>query len=101
MKITQDIEYAAKLITSIRASKSQVRLEEVSQANNISLHFLEQVARRLRIGGVIKSKRGPGGGYRMVKETISLADLIRLKHAASETTPLERAALEALERVII
>ena len=36
---------------------------EISKRQNISLHYLEQLFRKLRNGQVVKSVRGPGGGY--------------------------------------
>jgi Rrf2 family protein len=46
----------------------QARVEDVAINLNISKAFLEQVARKLRIAGVVTSVRGPGGGYALKGE---------------------------------
>ena len=98
--ITKDIEYAVKLIEELRVGSSPVGLEYVADKNGLSRHFLEQVARKMRIGGIIQSKRGPGGGYQMRRAgRVSLAELVRLKYASKGFTELEEAALSAIESV--
>ncbi len=44
-----------------------VSLAEIAQRQEISLSYLEQLFARLRKGGLVKSVRGPGGGYRLAK----------------------------------
>jgi len=40
-----------------------ISLAEVSERQQISLSYLEQLFARLRKAGLVKSARGPGGGY--------------------------------------
>jgi len=42
-----------------------VSLAEIAERQEISLSYLEQLFSRLRKGGLVKSVRGPGGGYRL------------------------------------
>jgi Rrf2 family iron-sulfur cluster assembly transcriptional regulator len=44
-----------------------VSLAEIAERQEISLSYLEQLFARLRRGGLVKSVRGPGGGYRLAK----------------------------------
>ncbi|MEM6466048.1 MAG: Rrf2 family transcriptional regulator [Pseudomonadota bacterium] len=44
-----------------------VSLAEISEAQGISLAYLEQLFFKLRRGGIVESVRGPGGGYRLAK----------------------------------
>lgn len=44
-----------------------VTLAEIAQRQDISLPYLEQLFARLRRGGLVKSIRGPGGGYRLAR----------------------------------
>lgn len=55
-----------------------VKLDKVSRRQSISLSYLEQLFMALRRGGVVKSVRGPGGGYVLAKEAkdIYLIDVI-------------------------
>ena len=44
-----------------------VTLSEISEKQDISLAYLEQLFSRLRREGLVSSVRGPGGGYRLAK----------------------------------
>jgi len=44
-----------------------VSLAEIAGRQEISLSYLEQLFARLRRGGLVKSVRGPGGGYRLAR----------------------------------
>lgn len=65
MRLTSKGRYATRAILDLTFSSNgrPVRLQEISERQKISLHYLEQLFRRLRKGSVVKSVRGPGGGY--------------------------------------
>jgi Rrf2 family protein len=56
-----------------------VRVQTICEEQNIPKKFLEQILTELRNLGVVESKRGAGGGYRLARppETITLAPVIR------------------------
>lgn len=58
-------EQAALLLVTYLRQNGQARLQDVSDSLSLPLHYLEQVARKLRIAGIVESYRGPGGGYRL------------------------------------
>ena len=67
MVFNKKIQYGLLLtIYLVRAGRANA--ETAAQNLNISLFFLNQVARKLRIASVIKSVKGPGGGYELVGE---------------------------------
>lgn len=70
MRMNKNIEYALILVKSLNGSIS--KLEDIALENKLSLHLLEQVARKLRIVGLIRSICGPGGGYVRVKNVTAL-----------------------------
>lgn len=53
-------------------------LAGISERQSISLSYLEQLFSRLRRQGLVKSVRGPGGGYKIAKShaEISVAEII-------------------------
>ena len=58
-------------------------LAEIAHRQEISLSYLEQLFARLRRKGLVKSARGPGGGYRLARSAAEtkIADII---HAVDE-----------------
>ena len=91
MKLTSKGRYAvtAMLDLAIRANIGPVSLADISQRQDISLSYLEQLFSRLRKAGLVCSVRGPGGGYRLQRETstISIGEIIR---AVNETVDATR-----------
>jgi len=55
-----------------------VSLAEIAQRQEISLSYLEQLFAKLRRGGLVRSVRGPGGGYRLSRPAadVRVADII-------------------------
>jgi Rrf2 family iron-sulfur cluster assembly transcriptional regulator len=80
MRLTSKGRYAvrAMLDLTFHNNGSPVRLQEISTRQSISLHYLEQLFRKLRTGKVVKSVRGPGGGYVLARamDEISVRDIL-------------------------
>ncbi len=81
MRLTTKGRYAvtAMLDLAINEGDRPVTLAAISERQDISLSYLEQLFSRLRKSGLVKSVRGPGGGYRVAADlkTISVSDIIR------------------------
>ena len=69
---------AATLDVTFNSNGRPVRLQEISERQKISIAYLEQLFRRLRRGSVMKSVRGPGGGYVLARpmDEISIKDIL-------------------------
>jgi Rrf2 family iron-sulfur cluster assembly transcriptional regulator len=80
MRLTSKGRYAvrAMLDLTVNSNGNPVRLQEISNRQNISLHYLEQLFRRLRNGETVKSVRGPGGGYILARsmDEITIKDVL-------------------------
>ncbi len=80
MRLTSKGRYAVRAILDLtfQSNGRPVRLQEISERQKISLHYLEQLFRRLRKGLVVKSVRGPGGGYVLSRgmDDISIKDVL-------------------------
>ena len=65
MKLTTKGRYAvtAMLDLALHAGNGPVSLVEISERQDISLSYLEQLFSKLRRQGLVNSMRGPGGGY--------------------------------------
>ncbi len=57
---------------------SPVTIREISERQDVSVAYLEQILNRLRKAGLIKSIKGPGGGYLLSRkpEEISIAAIL-------------------------
>jgi len=81
MKLSLRGEYAlrALLVLGLNYKQSVVRIKTISQQQNIPKRFLEQILNDLKSAGVVESKRGVAGGYRLARppEEISLATVVR------------------------
>lgn len=81
MKLSLRGEYAlrALLVLGLNYDQPLVRIQTISEQQNIPKRFLEQILNDLRSAGVVQSKRGVNGGYRLARrpEEITLAVVIR------------------------
>ncbi len=80
MRLTTKGRYAvtAVLDMAFHQDKGPVSLAGISERQNISLSYLEQLFSKLRRNEVVTSTRGPGGGYKLNRaaEEISVSDVI-------------------------
>lgn len=85
MKLTSKGRYAVTAMIDIALNQDSgpITLALISQRQDISLSYLEQLFAKLKKSGLVKSARGPGGGYRLSREAdeISISDII---HAVDE-----------------
>lgn len=65
VKLSTKSRYAVMAMCDLASSAKgrPVSLAEIAQRQDISLSYLEQLFARLRRAGLVKSVRGPGGGY--------------------------------------
>jgi Rrf2 family protein len=83
MKLSVRGEYALRamqvLARDFQEDDSVVRIQEISEKQNIPKRFLEQILNDLKSAGLVMSKRGVAGGYRLQRkpELITLAEIIR------------------------
>lgn len=65
MRLNKKHEYSILLALYLSRS-GQANLKDVSANLNLSLTFLEQISRQMRIGGILTAKKGHHGGYSLV-----------------------------------
>jgi len=80
MRLTTKGRFAvtAMLDLALQDEDKPVTLAGISERQGISLSYLEQLFSRLRRNGLVKSVRGPGGGYRVARNPreISVSEII-------------------------
>lgn len=90
MRLTTKGRYAvtAMLDLALHYKEGPITLADISQRQGISLSYLEQLFSRLRKQELVDSTRGPGGGYRLSRDSyqIAVADVITAVDEKVETT---------------
>ena len=91
MRLTTKGRYAVTSILdlALHQDRGPIPLAGISERQDISLSYLEQLFAQLRRRGLVQSVRGPGGGYHLGKKAtaISVAEVIE---AVNETTDATR-----------
>ena len=81
MRISARADYAVRAALGLaRADQAQLRSSEnLAAEQSIPANFLEGILTALRRAGIVESRRGAGGGYRLARAAseISVADVIR------------------------
>lgn len=81
MKISTKGQYGLTIMIDLakQYGEGPVSLKSIAEKNNLSVHYLEQIASPLRNATLIKSVRGAYGGYKLAKDPslIKAGDIIR------------------------
>ncbi|MEO0049543.1 MAG: RrF2 family transcriptional regulator [candidate division WOR-3 bacterium] len=80
MKLTTRTRYAVRALAYLgwRYGRGTVQLREIADSEGVTEKYLEQIFYRLSRAGLIKTKRGPGGGYELTRKpsAIKLIDIL-------------------------
>src|SRR3970040_299693 len=80
MRLTTKGRFAvmAMVDLAMRGGRGPVTLAKISERQQISLSYLEQLFGKLRRNNIVESVRGPGGGYNLARpgSKISVADIV-------------------------
>src|ERR1700709_189903 len=81
MHVTAKADYAVRAVIELADSSQAAprKVDDVAQAQGIPVSFLENILTQLRSSGVVRSQRGPEGGYWLAQppDQVSLAQIIR------------------------
>ncbi len=90
MKLGTKGRYAVMALVDLAETSSgePKTLAEIAASQSISLSYLEQLFAKMRKRGVVKSVRGPGGGYKLSKPAnqTRLSDIILAVDEPIKTT---------------
>ena len=87
MRLSTKGRYAVMAMADLARREGEaaraVALADIAARQEISLSYLEQLFARLRRKGLVKSARGPGGGYRLARaaDDTTIAEIV---HAVDE-----------------
>jgi Rrf2 family iron-sulfur cluster assembly transcriptional regulator len=93
MQLTTKGRYAVTAMLDLASNDTgrPITLDIISQRQNISLSYLEQLFAKLRRAELVKSVRGPGGGYLLNIEAKDI-NLTQIIEAVDENIDLRRCA---------
>jgi Rrf2 family protein len=81
MHVTAKADYAVRAVVELAdtTQDSPRKVDEVAQAQSIPVSFLENILTQLRSSGIVRSQRGPEGGYWLAHpaDEVNLAQIIR------------------------
>lgn len=90
MKLSTKGRYAVMAMVDLASHPggSPVALADIAERQEISLSYLEQLFGKLRKGGLVKSVRGPGGGYLLSRgpDQLRISDIILAVDEPIQTT---------------
>src|SRR6267142_6061646 len=100
MKLSLRGEYAlrALLVLGLHYGDKVIPIGVISEQQNIPKRFLEQILNDLKSAGIVESKRGVAGGYRLKarSDAITLAAVIR--HLEGPLAPVSCVSTRFYER---
>ena len=80
MRVSAKADYAVRAALELAAAgDGPVKGERIAEAQGIPLKFLENILIELRHEGIVRSQRGPEGGYWLARpaDEIAIAEVIR------------------------
>ncbi len=103
MRITTKGRYALRAVLSLARVSTEgkpVSIKSISEREDISAEFLEQIFFKLRKADVIRSVRGPGGGFFFARplDEITLMDIIEASGEGMGISPCACGKKEPCER---
>ncbi|MDD6488820.1 MAG: Rrf2 family transcriptional regulator [Clostridia bacterium] len=90
MKISTKGRYALRVMIELASSDSEkyISAKTISQHQNISEKYLEQIISSLNRAGIVKSTRGAMGGYKLVKSPVEYTVGMVLRSVEGSLAPV-------------
>jgi Rrf2 family iron-sulfur cluster assembly transcriptional regulator len=80
VKVSTRADYAARALLSLalHSSERPTSVKEIAERTTLPLPYLEQILLAVKGAGLVRSKRGVGGGYVLARPPaeITLADIV-------------------------
>jgi len=82
MKLSTQSRYGVRAIFDIafHSEGIEAQVKDISRRQGISPRYLEQIFQKLKRGGILGSRRGPSGGYILIRkpDEITVGDIVRI-----------------------
>lgn len=79
MRLSARVDYALRAMAELAAADAPRTVDQLANSQELPGKYLESILGELRRGHLLRSQRGPDGGYRLARAAaeISIADVIR------------------------
>lgn len=103
LKLSTKGQYGVRAMFEVAKNyqKGTINIKEISERQDVSVSYLEQLLNRLRRAGLIESIKGPGGGYLLTREptAISIGEILRVLEGPVAITTCLDPSTEGCDRV--
>jgi Rrf2 family protein len=78
MKVSKKAYYGLRAVSSLACSEKAVSAHDLASSEHIPENFLEKILQKLRLAGIVESKKGVEGGYALAcpAKSISVWDIL-------------------------
>jgi Rrf2 family protein len=76
------------MVLGLHYDQPLVRIQTISEQQNIPKRFLEQILNDLKSAGVVQSRRGVAGGYRLARPPEEIALAVVVRHIEGALAPV-------------
>jgi Rrf2 family protein len=76
MFLPTNVRYSLRFLIELKKTNNPISLKKISETTKISENYLKQLAATLEKHAIVEGKKGPHGGYKILKTDVSLKDLI-------------------------
>lgn len=89
--VNKKLDYGLVLIERLKAANgAYLDAKKIAGEHSLPPSYMEKVAQEFKHGGWLESRRGAGGGYKLVKKEASVADVINFFERPYEICPINR-----------
>ncbi len=80
MRITNESDYAIRIVYVLAGRRSITSAKDISDVSGVTLRFALKILRKLSCAGIVTSQKGASGGYTLAKSAreISLGEIIEV-----------------------
>ncbi|MDO8523195.1 MAG: Rrf2 family transcriptional regulator [bacterium] len=89
--LNKKLDYGLVLIERLKAANgAYLDAKKIAGEHSLPPSYMEKVAQEFKRGGWLLSRRGSGGGYKLLKEEASAADVISFFERPYKICPINR-----------
>lgn len=84
MLLNSQVTHAITILNLLKDQVENLTIADMCKDRNLPAAFLQQIALKLKKAKIIASRKGPGGGYFLEKDTVTLLELCEVFHEPNE-----------------